>query len=152
MKKKILLIVWLCSTLFLLNLLHAKPKGMSSEEYSLYKAAYMGRLRKVERLLEKGVNPSVKSPNSKRTPLHIACTKGRFKIVKCLVEKGADLDAKNEDGKTPLQFAATKNKMKIVKYLVQKGAQITKAIIDEVSKEEIKQYLQEKMNGTSKQI
>lgn len=126
-----------CFTLFFLNHLYARrPKEMSPNEYALYKATYMGQFKKVERLIKKGVNPSTKSPNSQRTPLHIACSKGRIRIVECLVNNGAELDAKNIDGKTPLQFALEKGRTKVIKYLVAHGAHIAKE-----SKEEIKKYL-----------
>ena len=150
MNKQIIALTVFFSALFLSYSLYARPEGMTAQEYSLYKAAYMGRLKKVQRLLEKGVNPNTKSPNSQRTPLHIACSKGRLSIVECLLEKGADVDAKNIEGKTPLEFAAKKGYMKIVEHLVEKGAQITRVIIDKASKEKIKKYLQSKMNRTSR--
>jgi len=98
-------------------------KVLSKQEYALYKAAYLGRTKKVQRLIANGVNVNVKSPNSQRSPLHLAASKGRMAIVQALVEDGkADLEIKNKDNKTPMDFAIEKNRTEIIEYLRQKGA------------------------------
>ncbi|MFC1843126.1 ankyrin repeat domain-containing protein [Candidatus Dependentiae bacterium] len=150
MKKNILVLSILAIAILSLQKIYSKidPKTvLSKKEYALYKAAYMGRTKKVTKLAKEGTDVNVKSPNSKRTPLHIAASKGKLAIVRVLVESGAQLEPKNIDGKTPLHFAAEKGRVKIVEYLVERGAAITKEIIDCAKKELIRNILENKLNG-----
>jgi len=144
MKKDILFLVVAIIAIFSLQYSFSKidaKKALSSQEYALYKAAYMGRTKKVKRLVEKGVNVNIKSPNSQRTPLHIAASKGRFEIVQALVDHGANLKVTNKEHKTPLDFAVEKNRTEIVKYLLEHGAIATPETIENAKNEEIKALL-----------
>jgi len=152
MKKNIFLVTLGVISIFYLQYTFSKisaKKALSRDEYSLYKAAYMGRDKKVRRLVEKGVNVNIQSPNSKRTPLHIAASKGKEQIVTLLITNGADLEIKNKHGQTPLFFAAKKGRFNVVEALVDKKAQITDDIIEISKNDKIKNYLEtaRKKNG-----
>lgn len=108
-------------------------KTLSPNEYSLYKAAYLGREGKIKRLIENGTNVNVKSPNSKRTPLHIAVSKGRIEIAKVLCNAGADINAKTDKGETPLALAIEVKKPDLIDYLKSKGAKVTQEMLNKAS-------------------
>lgn len=105
-------------------------KALSKDEYGLYKATYLGRTSKIKKLIQDGVNINVKSPNSKRTPLHIAASRGKAEIVKTLIDNGADMNASDNDGKTPLYMAIESKKDSVINYLLSKGAKVTKNMLD----------------------
>ena len=87
----------------------------------LHSAAYDGDVKRVKKLLKKGVSPNVRN-ESGDTPLHWAANKGRVKVVKLLLKHGADPNIKNKYGWTPLHKAAFEDHVEVVKLLLEHGA------------------------------
>ena len=77
------------------------------------------------------------------TALHFACSNGHLDLVKYLIEKcHCNPEAKDYVGWTPLYFASKEGHLDIVQYLVEEcHVTITKEIINDVKKQEIKNYL-----------
>ncbi len=90
----------------------------------LHAAAYDGKPRIVEFLLDHGADVRAQETNG-RTPLHDAANNGHLEVIDLLVRAGADLEAKDIQGMTPLmwgQISRTGRKDEIVALLLKLGA------------------------------
>jgi len=83
-------------------------------------AAYEGDVKRVRKLLEKGVSPNVRDEYGS-TPLHKAAFRGHVKVVKLLLEHGADPNIQNKVGWTPLHAAAFKGHVDVARLLLERG-------------------------------
>jgi len=81
----------------------------------------------VEYLIEKGLDPKIKSKDG-RTPLHSAASsmygddksrKGVVKIIKHLIHQGVDVNAQSDKGMTALHMAVEKRHKKAVEALLE---------------------------------
>jgi len=97
--------------------------GIFSPESNLYRAAVIGDLAEVKRLVvDCGANPNIQSAVDGGTPLHVAADRGYLRIVKFLLEHGANPNMKNNYGNTPLHFAATYGHPEVAELLLEHGA------------------------------
>jgi len=89
----------------------------------LIDAVFTGKLVKVVRYLESGMD--VNSQDSdKRSPLMHAVIDKQNEIVKLLLGRGADVNAKDFNEWTALHFAAQNNDYEIVSLLISRGAKV----------------------------
>ncbi|MFP3033743.1 MAG: ankyrin repeat domain-containing protein [Wolbachia sp.] len=101
----------------------------------LHWAAFNGRLKIVEYLIEKGADVNVKERNG-FAPLHLAVQGGNnilftlsapnkhLKIVEYLIGKDADLEAIDNDERTPLHLAVEGSNFNTTRLLIEKGANV----------------------------
>jgi ankyrin repeat protein len=95
---------------------HAQTKSFTT---ALHHAAFNGRFKVVQLLLDCGANPNAESDEG-MTPLH-AMSRGKYKlqehgvgIARLLLERGVDVDARAKGKTTPLHRAAFYGKLEIV--------------------------------------
>ncbi len=91
----------------------------------LYRAAKLGNIQDVKRLLAAGADPNIQT-NKGLAPLHQAVYWGEVRIVKELIKYGADVNIDNGKGWTPLHSVAMSaglpRRKKIIKILLDAGA------------------------------
>ncbi|RUS83847.1 hypothetical protein EGW08_008388, partial [Elysia chlorotica] len=95
----------------------------------LHYAAWNGRVRDVQALLNLGANTNVKN-KLRQNPFHIACKNGCYDVCLLLLNDKAGSRLKNEQddsGDSPLHMAAAKGYTPIVNILLQRGAIISKS-------------------------
>src|SRR6266568_889899 len=66
--------------------------------------------------------PSVRSPLSGETPLHIVAIWGDVDSARVLLDAGAEIDAKGEEECTPLHEAIIQGHVETARFLVLRGA------------------------------
>ena len=88
----------------------------SSLNQQLIDAAAVGHTRKVEELLNNGVNIEVHARDD-WTALTIAAREGHYETVKLLLDKGAKVNAKEGGGHTSLFWAKKYNHQKVIELL-----------------------------------
>ncbi|TEY32598.1 hypothetical protein BOTCAL_0717g00010 [Botryotinia calthae] len=90
-----------------LHIIDTHSKMLSSQEKwfaiaQFYNAAKFGNKRKIQSLLERGVEPDLPSP-WKVTPLWIAVMNGYIEVVRLLLEtKSVNINARNVSGQLPI--------------------------------------------------
>ena len=90
----------------------------------LHTAAANGKLDKVKRLVERGVELNAKN-SAGLTPLHEAVKRDHLAVVQYLVENGAQIDAKvPENDFQPIHYATSYKRLEVTDYLLSKGADI----------------------------
>lgn len=90
---------------------------------ALHLAAYFGRLRAAQELLDRGADPTAWASGSLRVqPLHSAVSTGHEAVARLLVERGADPDQPQASGYTPLHAAAHNGLTGLSDFLVAHGA------------------------------
>ena len=95
----------------------ACQSGLSQE---LIDAAAEGNTKRVEALLNKGVNIEVRARDD-WTALTIAAREGHYETVKLLLDKGAKVNAKEGGRHTPLFWAKKYNHQKVIELLKAAG-------------------------------
>jgi ankyrin repeat protein len=90
-------------------------------ETALSIAAYLGRARYVQRLVDAGAEVNFFG----WPPLAYAAYNGHTEIVEYLIKRGADVDAKTENGSTALFFAARFGHIETVRALLKHQADPT---------------------------
>jgi len=90
-------------------------------DVSLYTAAYIGDLQRVEKFIDDGADVDAKDQKD-QTALHYAAKAGQIAVAKLLIANGADVNV-NAGEWTPLQEAAYYSK-EMVELLLAKGANI----------------------------
>lgn len=90
-------------------------------ETALSVAAYLGRMRYVERLVEAGAEINFFG----WPPLAYAAYNGHTEIVEYLIKRGADVDGKTENGSTALFFASRFGHTETVRVLLKYQADPT---------------------------
>ena len=99
---------------------------------ALHLAAYFGRLRAVQELLDRGVDPTAWASGSLRVqPLHSAVSAGHDAVARLLVERGADPDQAQDGGYTPLHAAAQNGLGGLCDFLIAHGAN-PKALTEDI--------------------
>jgi len=86
----------------------------------LHKAAAVGAVDVVAKLLERHANPNA-SDKIGRTPLHTAAHKGHGAVVKLLLQYGADICARDRQRRTPYDLATGDAKRELELVLKKKG-------------------------------
>ncbi|HEY2888065.1 MAG TPA: ankyrin repeat domain-containing protein [Candidatus Limnocylindrales bacterium] len=90
---------------------------------ALHLAAFFGRVRLVQELLDRGADPNAWATGALRVqPLHSAVSAGHEAIARLLVEHGADPDQAQDGGYTPLHAAAQNGLSELCDFLVASGA------------------------------
>ncbi len=90
---------------------------------ALHLAAFFGRLRIAQELLDRGADPKAWAAGVLRVqPLHSACAAGHEQIARLLVERGAEPDEPQDGGVTPLHAAAQNGMGPLCDFLIQHGA------------------------------
>ena len=88
----------------------------------LHEAAGKGDIRKVERILNEGVDVNDNDNYHKRTALHYASQWGHADVVLFLIRRGANVNTRNNGGETPLHYAKT---VEVAEILLENKAKIT---------------------------
>lgn len=95
----------------------------NTHENKLLQAVLKSDLEGVTGLLQQGLNPNVRDPQSGLTALMIASGYGDVQIVKALLESGADVFAiDSKAGATALHKACQAGSLEVVKLLAEAGA------------------------------
>ncbi|HLY15098.1 MAG TPA: ankyrin repeat domain-containing protein [Candidatus Limnocylindrales bacterium] len=90
---------------------------------ALHLAAYFGRLRAAQELLDRGADPNAWSSGGLRVqPLHSAVSAGHEALARLLVERGARPDQAQDGGYTPLHAAAANGLTGLSDFLIAHGA------------------------------
>lgn len=89
----------------------------------LHAAVTTGNIDIVNLLIEKGLDPNIKTPFN-QTPLHFAAERGHIKVAEILLGKGAEIDIQTNSLKTPLFMAAESGNLELVKLLIKNSADI----------------------------
>ncbi len=77
--------------------------GIEKSAYAaMNKAAYLGRLRYIQRLVDAGISPNINVDHT--TPLGEAVIAGQTDAVRLLLENGAEPDMRSADNKLPLEL------------------------------------------------
>ena len=94
-------------------------RRMLDSNDSIHRAALMGQLDELKRLIEdENLNPNERDKNGDTT-LHCAAQCGHLNVLKYLIEEiGLNPACKDEFGRTPLHRAARNKHLELVKYLV----------------------------------
>ena len=93
-------------------------------EEALLIAARAGDLKKVQSLVNTGVDPDATSANS-YTALAYAAAGGHLEMMRFLIDKGADVNKPSRFKKTPLCVVTGTPHLDAAKLLVSKGAKVT---------------------------
>ena len=106
-------------SLFLLGPWVFQPNA--SADTNLHVAAKQGNVKKVKRLLGKGIDVNSLS-SSGHTPLHISAGLDKRSVTRLLLMNGAKINARNSSGRTPLHLSASRGHLQMVKFLLSRGA------------------------------
>lgn len=79
----------------------------------------------VDKLLEMGADPDLKTPTGDITPLMEACSKNKELLAKRLLEMNADPNKKNINGQTPLMLTMGHGNPNLVRLLIKYGADLS---------------------------
>jgi ankyrin repeat protein len=86
-------------------------------------AIYGNDIKRLEALLDAGVNPNEQDENW-FSLLHHAAQAGRYEIAEMLIERGADVNIRARLNVTPLLWAVRFNQLDICVLLVENGADV----------------------------
>jgi|GEM_PF-2427534 len=100
--------------------------GAQDKNEAFMHAAVEGDLKKVETLLNDGVDVNAEGKERKRTALMWAAQRGHLEVVVLLLKKGADINAKDENGETALLSASGRGGLEVVKLLLKNGADVNR--------------------------
>ncbi|XP_041936802.1 ankyrin repeat and SOCS box protein 13-like isoform X1 [Alosa sapidissima] len=101
--------------------------GCWSERTEVHKAAYLGEVTLLQRLIQNGASVNIVAVDSV-TPLHEAAIRGQVECVRLLLDAGAQVDARNTDGSTPLCEACAAGSSDCVQLLLDRGAKVNPAL------------------------
>lgn len=90
---------------------------------ALVEAVRLGRIKEVQRLLDKGAD--VNGVSSGRTPLLEAAWRGNVEIAQLLLRRGANIHAKDNSGQTVMDTAVVAGSEKMIQLLLNHGAELT---------------------------
>ncbi|TEY15959.1 hypothetical protein BOTCAL_2527g00010 [Botryotinia calthae] len=113
-----------------LHIIDTHPKMLLSQEKwfaiaQFYNAAKLGNKKKIQSLLEQGVEQDLPNPR-KVTPLWIAASNGHIEVVRLLLgTKSVNLNATDVPGRSPIFWAAANGHEEIVRLLLNAGADPT---------------------------
>lgn len=110
--------------IFTLTLFFIVGCGKQDKEALLFDAVDNRDIKKVETLLNQGLDIESRNPQG-YTPLIIAANHGDSKLVDFLIEKGANVNASRNNGENALMAAINPdNNVEIMKMLLNSGANI----------------------------
>merc|ERR1712137_994458 len=102
-----------------------KQDSIESYTWEFFHAAGNNNVKRLNELLELGVDVNQIDTDTGNTALHMACTKGQKHAIFFLVDQGADIEAQNKKGSTPLHMLVTHRFNTLVTWMVKQGADIT---------------------------
>jgi len=89
---------------------------------TLWKAAELGVLPAVEKLIQEGADVNERVGFSEMTPLMFAARGGHADVVERLIREGADVHATDKYGDRAVHFAAATGSVPVLEILVAHGA------------------------------
>lgn len=89
----------------------------------IHKAAQFGNVKKLEKLLKKGIDPNKLNAQG-ATPLFYTANTGSVECARLLVDHGADVNFTVAGGGTPLHSALLKKYEDLARWLIIKGANV----------------------------
>lgn len=100
-------------------------RPVNAQDYdSLADAVYAKDVKKINELLDRGIDINATPEGFPSTVLFIACSfEGYEDIASLLISRGADVNFKGRDGKTPIMWAAD-NSLATTKVLLKSGANV----------------------------
>jgi len=93
-------------------------------EVDIFVASALGRLDRLDALLNGSPSLAFAAASGGRTPLHWAASYGSKEAATRLVARGADLGARDGCGSTPLHLAASAGHRELIEFLLAKGADV----------------------------
>ncbi len=96
----------------------------NNEAYILNKSIKLGDVKRIQTLLESGVDPDVSVDSDDDFPIHEATFIENIEIVRLLLDYGANIDCKDSYGDTVLTCACEGNNIEIVTLLLDYGVNI----------------------------
>jgi ankyrin repeat protein len=96
----------------------SKTHADAEKMLAFKKACQYGNIPAAEKLIAKGVNPSLPLMDSGATPMHLAAEAGQPEMIRFLHERGASSTARMTDGTTPLFWAAQNGHTQTLETLV----------------------------------
>merc|ERR1712100_468767 len=109
----------------LLDQLRGKKDNLETYTWEFFHAASNNNVKRLNELLELGVDVNQIDTDTGNSALHMACTKGQKHALFFLVDQGADIEAQNKKGSTPLHLLVTHRFNTLAVWLVKQGADIT---------------------------
>mmetsp|Transcript_8681 Transcript_8681/g.13186 ORF Transcript_8681/g.13186 Transcript_8681/m.13186 type:complete len:446 (+) Transcript_8681:38-1375(+) len=104
--------------------MHAKDpeRGKAFQTWEIFHAAAQNNVKRLEELIEGGVEVDSRDSDNGNTPLIVACSKGQKHAMMYLVEQGADVMAQNFKGTTALHMLVQNKYTNLAIWLVKQGA------------------------------
>ena len=103
------------------------PVFYMSSEPPIVTAAYEGDIRRLRKLLKKGVWSVNSTRDDGASPLYMACRHDQHHMIKPLLEARADIDLPSHNGLTPLYVSCRVNAIDCVRQLIAAEADVNKA-------------------------
>ena len=104
--------------------------GDEDEVHQLLRAAGLGVVAEVERLLRLPLRPDCMLAEDGVTALIIACEEGHLEVARLLCEAGADKDKAMQDGATALILVSASRHLEVARLLCEAGADKDKTTQD----------------------
>lgn len=115
---------WSVTAALIVAYLAAPSVTVGAEQAAaLVEAVRLGRIKEVQRLLNKGAD--VNGVSSGRTPLLEAAWRGNGEIAQLLLRRGANIHAKDNSGQTVMDTAVVAGSEKMIRLLLNHGAELT---------------------------
>jgi len=92
--------------------------------YEMFHACQTNDIKKINELLNLGIDVNCSDFDTGATPLHWACAKSQQHAIRLLVERGANVNAQNKRGMTPLHSLIINRIEPLAFWLIRKGADI----------------------------
>ncbi|KAK2708547.1 hypothetical protein QYM36_014226, partial [Artemia franciscana] len=96
--------------------------NLQDSPFRIFKAAELGLVQEVEKLLFKKPDRARLTNFQGRTVLHSAAAKNRVDVIKILMQFSAGLDAQDQQGNTPLHSAVESEALESIDFLINSGA------------------------------
>jgi ankyrin repeat protein len=91
---------------------------------NIYLNAAVGKLARVQRMVNRNRSLVNASDTDGWTQLHHAAAAGRYEVSAFLISRGADVNFRNKKGDTPLHMAVLRNRADVVRLLMLNNARI----------------------------
>ncbi len=116
--------LWLVFSFVLQIPFIASNTALAGDGDDLLHAAYYGHIKKVQSLLDRGVDVNFQNEGDGASALQVASQRGRKEIVTLLLNRGANVNLQSKEGDTALLAASFNGYQDIVQILVLAGAEV----------------------------